>query len=146
MRLQKILKTISDNKGVTLIELVIVIIIMTTLALIILPRFMGRTEEARRTAAVADIQTGLGTAIDLYESDNGKYPGSLDDLIRKSENSPNWRGPYLKGTQIPKDPWGSPYQYKTPGDHNTSSYDLFSFGRDKKAGGEGYDADIGNWE
>jgi len=145
MRRQKFLEILSNDRGVTLIELVIVIIIITTLALIIMPRFMGRTEEARRTAAVADIQTGLGTAIDLYESDNGKYPDTLDDLIRKPENAPNWRGPYLKGSKIPKDPWGSPYQYKSPGDHNPDSYDLFSFGRDKKPGGEGYDEDIGNW-
>jgi general secretion pathway protein G len=145
MRKRKLLKMISDEKGVTLIELVIVIIIITTLALIIMPRFMGRTEEARRTAAVADIQTGLGTAIDLFESDNGRYPSSLDDLIRKPESAPNWRGPYLKGSLIPKDPWGNVYQFKSPGDHNHDSYDLYSLGRDKKPGGEGYDADIGNW-
>lgn len=145
MRKRRILKLLSNERGVTLIELVIVIIIITTLALIVMPRFMGRTEEARRTAAVADIQTGLGTAIDLYESDNGRYPASLDELIHQPEGAPNWRGPYLKGSQIPKDPWASPYQYKNPGDHNPSYYDLFSLGRDRKPGGEGYDADIGNW-
>jgi general secretion pathway protein G len=145
MRKQKFLKFLSNEKGVTLIELIIVIIIMTTLALIIMPRFMGRTEEARRTAAVTDIQTGLGTAIDLYESDNGRYPVSLEELVSQPENAPNWRGPYLKSPKLPKDPWGMPYQYKSPGGHNPHSYDLFSLGRDKKAGGEGYDADIGNW-
>jgi general secretion pathway protein G len=142
---KRMLAWLAENKGVTLMEMVIVIIIITTLALIILPRFMGRTEEARRTAAVADIQTGLGTAIDLFESDNGKYPNTLDELVKKPESAPNWRGPYIKGSQIPRDPWANPYQYKAPGEHNTGSYDLFSFGRDKKAGGQGYDADIGNW-
>lgn len=145
MKRKKLFGILRNSDGVTLIELVIVIIIIATLALIIMPRFMGRTEEARRTAAVADIQTGLGTAIDLYESDNGIYPASLDDLVRKPESAPNWRGPYLKSSQIPKDPWGNPYQYQCPGEKNTGSYDLYSLGRDKKPGGTGYDSDIGNW-
>ena len=96
------MKLFLNQKGVTLIELIIVIIIITTLALIIMPRFMGRTEEARRAAAVADIETGLGTAIDLYEFDNGQYPASLDDLVKAPQNAPNWRGPYIKNGRIPK--------------------------------------------
>lgn len=139
------MKTILNQKGVTLIELIIVIIIMTTLALIIMPRFTGRTEEARRAAAIADIETGLGTALELYESQNGRYPDSLEDLIREPGNAPNWHGPYLKTSRISKDPWGNPYIYRFPGQKNPQSYDLFSYGRDKKAGGTGYDEDIGNW-
>lgn len=139
------MKLLYNQKGITLIELIIVIIIITTLALLIMPRFMGRTEEARRAAAIADIETGLGTAIDLFESDNGDYPRSLEDLVREPGGKPNWRGPYLKTKKIPNDPWGNPYMYKYPGSHNAHSYDLYTYARDGKPGGQGYDEDIGNW-
>jgi len=135
----------NKRKGVTLIEVIIVIIIITTLALLVVPRFMGRTEEARRAAALSDIKGGLDTAIKMYEMDTGRFPGKLQDLL-KDPGVANWNGPYLDNTkQVPKDPWNTPYNYKSPGTHNPRSYDLFSYGRDGKAGGEGFDADIGNW-
>ena len=138
-------RILGKSKGVTLIELIIVIIIITTLALLVVPRFMGRTEEARRAAALADIKTGLGTALEMFETDTGNYPAQLEDLL-EDPGVPNWRGPYLKdASQIPNDPWGNPYIYQSPGTNNPHSYDLFSYGRDGKPGGEGYDEDIGNW-
>jgi len=135
----------SKSKGVTLIEVIIVIIIITTLALLVMPRFMGRTEEARRSAAISDIKSGLDTAIKMYEMDTGRLPGKLEDLL-KDPGVPNWNGPYLDNIKaVPKDPWGNSYQYIAPGKHNPHGYDLYSYGRDGKPGGEGYDQDIGNW-
>lgn len=128
----------SGEKAFTLIELMLVIIIIGVLAAIIVPSFAGRAEQSRKTAATTDITVGLGTALDLFEQDTGAYPTSaqgLDALIKEPEGVTNWRGPYIKKDAIPNDPWGRPYVYKSPGDHNKHSYDLSSAGRDGKEGG-----------
>jgi len=125
------------QRGFTLIELLLVLVILGVLAAIVVPKFSGRTEQARVTAAKSQIAT-FGTALDAFEVDNGFYPkgkDGLNELIRQPGNTPNWRGPYLKG-QIPNDPWGQPYVYECPGKRNPTSYDLMSMGPDGRNGGE----------
>lgn len=132
-----------NEKGFTLIEILLVVIIIGILVSLVAPRLAGRSEEARKQAAKADIDGGLALAIDMYEVDSGRYPSRLDDLIDKPSDSQNWKGPYLKKSALPKDPWGSAYVYRKPGSRNTESYDLFSPGPDKQ---EGTQDDITNWK
>ncbi len=130
-----------SSKGFTLIEILLVVIIIGILVSLVAPRLAGRSEEARKQAARADIDGGISLALDLYEMDNGRYPAKLEDLTAKPGDSLNWKGPYLK-KGIPKDPWGNLYAYKFPGAQNTLSYDLYSLGPDKQ---EGTADDIANW-
>jgi len=134
------------KQGFTLIELMLVVIIISALAAMILPRLAGRTEQARVSIAKADINSNIPTALDLYELDNGNYPTTeqgLNALLTKptASASLNWNGPYLK--KEPKDPWGRTYQYRFPATHNDrNDYELYSFGPD---GVESND-DITNWQ
>ena len=129
-----------NKKGFTLIELMLVVIIIGVLVSMVVPRLVGRSEEARVAAAKADIDANISVALDLYELDNGRYPDSLDGLRQKPGTAVNWKGPYLK--KSPKDPWGNAYAYRSPGDHNID-YDLYSYGPDEKEGGGD---DVTNWE
>src|ERR1035438_9030674 len=124
----------------TLVELMLVVTIIGILAALVIPKIAGKGEQARETAARADIFGGIKTALDSFEVDNGYYPKSLQDLIQQPSNAKNWHGPYLEN--FPQDPWGNPYVYTYPGRHNANSYDLMSVGPDGKAG---TDDDIGNW-
>lgn len=126
----------------TMVEMLLVLVILATLAALVIPRFAGRSQQARITAAKADIQN-LSTAIEAFEIDNGFYPQSLEELIVQPPNAPNWRGPYLQKRTIPKDPWGNEYIYQYPGRYNPDGYDLFSMGPDGRVGGGD---DITNWE
>ena len=125
--------------GFTLIELMVVIVILGILASLVIPRLAGRTEQARIQAAKADIEGGIAIALDLFEVDMGRYPSSIEELVKKPADSGHWKGPYLK-KGIPKDPWGNPYVYRFPGSQNSDSYDLFSVGPD---GTESTQDDIG---
>ena len=128
----------------TLIELLLVLVILGILAAIVVPKFSGRTEQARTTAAISQIST-FGTALDAYEVDMGYYPkgrNGLAELVQPPRDARNWKGPYLK-SEIPLDPWGHPYIYEYPGKHNPSGYDLLSMGPDGRIGG---DDDIANWQ
>lgn len=131
------------RSGFTLVEMLLVLVILATLAAIVVPKFAGRTEQARITAAETQIRN-LELVLDTYEVDNGFYPkGSdgLEDLVEQPSNTQNWRGPYVE--EIPLDPWGNAYVYECPGKHNTSSFDIMSMGPDGRSGG---DDDIANWK
>jgi general secretion pathway protein G len=145
MRIQN---TSRRSRGFTLIEVMVVILIIGVLAALIVPKVMSRPDEARIAAAKQDIAT-ITQALNLYRLDNQRYPTTeqgLMALVKKPTVAPippNWKSEgYLD--RMRKDPWGSPYQYLQPGVHGT--IDVFSFGADKAPGGEGNDADIGNWQ
>jgi general secretion pathway protein G len=134
-------------RGFTLIEIMVVVVIIGLLAAVILPSIFGNLTKAQITKAKSDIQAIEG-GLTMYKLDNYKYPSTdlgLTALVQRP-NDPtvrNWRdGGYLK--RISKDPWGTPYQYVFPGTRG-QEYDLYSFGADGQEGGEGENADIGNW-
>ncbi len=132
------------QRGFTLIEVMVVVVILSILAAIVVPRIMDRPDTARITKAQADIRA-LESALNLYKLDNHNYPttdAGLEALIQKPADAASWKeGGYMD--RLPKDPWGNPYQYLSPGVHGP--VDIFSLGRDAQTGGEGMDADIGNW-
>lgn len=131
----------SRRGGFTLVEMLLVLVILATLAAVVIPKFAGRSRQARETAASSQI-ANLEISIDAFEVDNGYYPRTLDELVTPpSNNSTDWRGPYLK-KGIPLDPWGGIYIYEYPGRRLPDSYDLTSPGPDGRIGSED---DIGNW-
>ena len=127
------------SSAFTLVEMLLVITIIGILAALVVPKMMGRSEQARQAAARADISS-IKTALDAFVVDNGYYPKNAMDLLQQPHDAKNWHGPYLD--KIPQDPWGNNYVYVFPGKHNPSSYDLSSIGPDAK---EGTEDDIGNW-
>jgi len=135
-------------RGFTIIEILLVVIIIGTLAAMMVPRFAGRSDQARKAAAKADIEVNIATALKLYELDNGFFPTTeqgLEALMTQPSVSPtpeNWNGPYLEKKTI--DPWGHPYQYESPGTHRPHDYDLYSKGKDSKD--DKPDDDIANWQ
>jgi len=141
-----ILNRKNGQKGFTLIELMIVIVIIGILATLLIPRIMERPEEARRIKAKMDIKT-IESALKLYKIDSGTYPTTeqgLEALIKKPETLPvpkKWReGGYLEGS-VPNDPWGNPFYYTSPGSDGRD-YEILSYGNDGQPGGTGRDADI----
>jgi general secretion pathway protein G len=137
-------RQVRGERGFTLIEVMVVIVILSILAAIIVPRIMDRPDKARMVKAQADIRA-LESALNLYRLDNHNYPTTdegLEALVQKPADAPSWKeGGYID--RMPKDPWGKPYQYLNPGTHG--SIDIFSLGADGQPGGEGKNADIGNW-
>jgi general secretion pathway protein G len=142
-------RQISKNqRGFTLIEILVVVTILGILAAIVVPRILERPEQARRTKATVDIK-GLEEALGLFKLDNGFYPSTeqgLQALVVKPQTgripSRYPENSYLKKT--PVDPWGSPYVYLSPGVQD--QYDIISYGADGEPGGEGNDADVHSWE
>ncbi len=135
------------SRGFTLIEIMVVVVILGILAAIVVPKVMDRPDSARITKAKQDIRA-LESALNLYKLDNFNYPSTdqgLEALAKKPSGTPeprNWKqGGYID--RMPKDPWGNDYQYMQPGVHG--DVDLFSLGADGRPGGDGINADIGNW-
>lgn len=130
---------ISNTNAFTLIELLLVITIISVLAAVVVPRFFGRSQEARIVAARQTIVGTFGIALDLFEQDVGRYPRTEEGLLTLLENpqTPNWRGPYLKTTSVPLDPWGNEYKYSYPSELKNSEflYDIVSGGPDGAFGG-----------
>ena len=143
------MKPLRAANAFTLVELLIVVTILGILVAMVVPRLAGRTEQARRGRAEADVKGTLPLALDLFELDTGRYPTTEEGLnalrtkpvgLEEAADEKGWRGPYLK--QPPMDPWSHSYRYRYPGTQNPEDYDLFSMGPD---GTEGTADDIGNW-
>ncbi|WP_295540876.1 type II secretion system major pseudopilin GspG [uncultured Pseudacidovorax sp.] len=134
------------QRGFTLIELMVVLVIIGVLAALIVPNVIGRADDARVTAARTDVNN-LMNALKMYRLDNQRYPTGeqgLQALVTRPTTgpaAPNWK-PYVD--KLPNDPWGRPYQYMNPG--IKGEVDVFSLGADGQPGGEGNDADIGSWQ
>ena len=136
----------NNNKGFSLIEIMVVVVILGILASIVVPKIMNRPDEARMVKAKQDILS-IQNALDLYKLDNGVYPSTdqgLNALVEKPTASPvpqDWKT-YLQS--LPKDPWGRDYLYLNPGEHG--EVDIFTYGADGQPGGTGVNAEIGNWD
>ncbi|QQS53832.1 MAG: type II secretion system major pseudopilin GspG [Candidatus Competibacteraceae bacterium] len=132
------------RRGFTLIEVMVVVVILSILAAVVVPRIMDNPDKARMVKAKQDIRV-IKNQLDLYRLHNFRYPTTeqgLEALVQKPAEAAHWQeGGYLD--KLPKDPWGKPYQYLSPGQHG--DLDIYSLGADGQPGGEGVDADIGNW-
>ena len=135
------------DAGFSLLELMVVVVILSILALVIVPRVIDRPDQARMARAQSDI-AAISSAVNLYRLDNFRYPTTeqgLEALVTQPVSDPvpaNWAsGGYMD--RVPLDPWGQPYQYLSPGVHG--DFDVFSYGADGAPGGEGADADVGSW-
>ena len=138
------------SSGFTLIEILVVIVVITALAALVAPNVFRHVATANEAAARSQIEM-LGAALDAYRMDNGRYPGTsqgLEALWSEPMGEPpprNWRGPYLR-KEVPLDPWGTPYEYVSPGQVNPNGYDLISYGADGLPDGEGENADVLSWQ
>lgn len=144
------MRTPSGSQGFTLIELMVVIVILSVLAVWVAPKIMGRPEQAKQVKAKVDIQS-FETALKLYRLDNGSYPTTeqgLEALVTQPDTgklAKNWRaGGYIEKGKIAKDPWGNEFVYISPGVHG--EFDILSYGADGEPGGEEYNQDINSWE
>ena len=134
-----------EEKGFSLIELIVVMVILGLLAGVVGPRIWDRVGQSRAKVAVIQIEE-LRNTLALFRFDVGRYPSSAEGLnvLVEDEGIQNWSGPYLAKTVVPKDPWGRDYEYRSPGQYG--DYDLWSWGADGTEGGEGDSADISSWE
>lgn len=130
------------QRGFTLVELLLVLVILALIAGLVLPGIIGKAEGAKIRAASSQISR-LAMSVETFYLDTGSTPDSLNDLVEAPRSVTGWNGPYVKASLL-KDPWGKDYQFRSPGEHG--DFDIFSFGADGQAGGEGKDADITSWE
>ena len=145
--LQKLRK---KEDGYTLIEILAVLTLLAFIITMVAPNIINSLQNGQVKAAKSQISS-TENVLNSYYLDNSAYPTTeqgLKALIEKPSASPvpeNWNGPYLQKNKIPADPWGHELHYKSPGEHNQDTYDLFSYGKDNAEGGTGANADIGNW-
>jgi general secretion pathway protein G len=128
--------------GFTLLEMLAVIVLIGIIGAVVVTQVGKNVDKGKYGAGKAQITT-LGQKVENYALDNGSPPTQLQDLSVKPANAPNWQGPYAKPSDL-KDPWGHAFGYKYPGEHG--SFDLIFYGQDGKPGGDGYSADVGNWQ
>jgi general secretion pathway protein G len=130
------------QRGFTLVELLLVLVILALIAGMVLPGIIGKAESAKAKAASTAISR-LSLSVEHFYLDTGNTPSSLDELVNEPAGVSGWNGPYVKNSLL-KDPWGQPYRYRAPGDHG--DFDIQSYGADRQQGGEDENADINNWE
>jgi general secretion pathway protein G len=136
---------VSRQSGMTLIEILVVLVLIGIVMGVLGGNFIGKGEKAKGDAAKIEIGQ-IGQALDLYKLEIGRYPTTQDGLqalITAPAGTDRWNGPYWKNKTIPKDPWGNEYRYVSPGQHG--AFDIVSLGADGKEGGEGADKDITSW-
>lgn len=140
----------NNEEGFTILEIIVVLLLLAAMYAVVGTNVGKQIENGRRSTA--NVQLGIfKNLLKQYKIDNGTYPTTeqgLEALYKKPESAPeptNWNGPYSE-EDIPKDPWGRPYVYRSPGTHNPDKYDVYSLGSDGKEGGEGDAADIANWK
>lgn len=136
-----------DERGFTMIELMVVLVILVLLVTMIVPNIVGKSDDAKQTKARTDIAM-IEALLDQFYLDMGRYP-TQEEGVRVLYRAPDsdteqWKGPYSK-KPIPDDPWGNPYRYQIPGTHSSQPYEIWSLGRDGQEGGEQFDADIVSW-
>ncbi len=138
----------TEMRGFTLIEIMAVVLIIGLLSTLVGVAIIPQIDKGKVNTARAQIKM-LDAALETYRMDTSRFPTTeqgLDALVKEPADVPNYQpGGYLREHRIPDDPWGNPYHYESPGQHNKHSYDLWSNGADGEAGGDGVDADIGNW-
>src|SRR5262245_42119983 len=135
----------TGQAGFTLVELLVVLVILVLLASLVAPRVIGYLGSSRTKTAKVQIQS-LSTALELYKVDTGRYPSTSEGLKAvhgMPQGVPSWNGPYLTQQDVPSDPWGQPYTYRSPGEHG--SFDIVSLGADSQPGGTGENEDVNSW-
>ena len=130
------------QRGFTLVELLLVLVILALIAGLVLPGIIGKAESAKAKAASSQISR-ISMSVETFYLDTGNTPSSLDELVNEPSGVNGWNGPYIKNSLL-KDPWGKPYQYRIPGEHG--DFDIQSFGADGQQGGEKNNSDITSWE
>ena len=136
----------SAQAGFTLVELLVVMAILVLLASLVAPRVIGYLGSSRAKTSKVQIEN-LTTSLELFKLDTGRFPSNSDGLsalMKKPVNMRGWNGPYLKGNQLPVDPWGNPYHYRFPGRFN--EFDIYSLGADNQQGGDGENRDVTSWQ
>ena len=130
------------QRGFTLVELLLVLVILALIAGLVLPGIIGKAESAKAKAASSQISR-ISMSVESFYLDTGSTPSDLDELVNSPAGVAGWNGPYIKNSLL-KDPWGQPYRYTVPGEHG--DFDIESLGADRQRGGEGKNADITSWE
>ena len=132
----------NKQRGFTLVELLLVLVILALIAGLVLPGIIGKAESAKAKAASSQISR-ISMSVETFYLDTGNTPSSLEELVNEPSGVSGWNGPYIKNSLL-KDPWGQPYSYTVPGEHG--DFDIESLGADRQRGGEGKNADITSWE